>query len=59
MRRPATNLFLAGEHCSAKFQGFMNGGAETGRMAAEGIIDAVQEGLLGVFPPTIPSSFHA
>lgn len=35
---PIDNLFFAGEHCSYEFQGFMNGGAETGRMAAENII---------------------
>ena len=32
---PVGNLLFAGEHCSADFQGYMNGGAETGRMAAE------------------------
>jgi len=32
------NLLFAGEHCSVNFQGFMNGGAETGRLAAEEII---------------------
>lgn len=35
---PVDNLYFAGEHCSYAFQGFMNGGAETGRMAAENII---------------------
>ena len=35
---PVGNLFFAGEHCSANFQGFMNGGAETGRLAAENIL---------------------
>jgi monoamine oxidase len=29
------NLFFAGEHCSAWYQGYMNGAVETGRMAAE------------------------
>jgi monoamine oxidase len=33
--RPVGNLLFAGEHCSADYQGFMNGGAETGRLAAE------------------------
>lgn len=28
-------LYFAGEHCSADYQGFMNGAAETGRKAAE------------------------
>jgi monoamine oxidase len=32
------NLFFAGEHCSAYFQGFMNGAAETGRMAADAVV---------------------
>lgn len=35
---PVDNLYFAGEHCSYEFQGFMNGGAETGRRAAEAII---------------------
>lgn len=35
---PVGNLFFAGEHCSANFQGYMNGGAESGRLAAEGIL---------------------
>jgi monoamine oxidase len=28
-------MFFAGEHCSEDYQGYMNGGAETGRTAAE------------------------
>ena len=32
--RAVGNLFFAGEHCSLDFQGFMNGGAETGKQAA-------------------------
>jgi monoamine oxidase len=32
------NLFFAGEHCSRDFQGFMNGGAQSGRMTAEAIL---------------------
>ncbi len=36
------NLYFAGEHCSRDFQGFMNGAAETGREAAEGIVAAVR-----------------
>ncbi len=35
---PVDSLYFAGEHCSIASQGFMNGGAETGRMAAELII---------------------
>lgn len=36
------NLFFAGEHCSENFQGFMNGAAETGRMAADAVIKSVK-----------------
>lgn len=32
---PVGNFYFAGEHCSEMFQGFMNGGAETGRRVAE------------------------
>ncbi len=39
---PVGNLYFAGEHCSYNFQGFMNGGAETGRMAAQTIIDTLK-----------------
>lgn len=35
---PVGNMFFAGEHCSDESQGYMNGGAETGRMAAQSII---------------------
>ncbi|HUP58200.1 MAG TPA: FAD-dependent oxidoreductase, partial [Bdellovibrionota bacterium] len=31
-------VFFAGEHCSSEFQGFMNGGAQTGRLAAQRIL---------------------
>jgi monoamine oxidase len=37
-RKPIGNLHFAGEHCSLNFQGYMNGAAETGRMAAEEIL---------------------
>lgn len=40
--KPVGNLFFAGEHCSSYFQGFMNGGAETGRMAANEVIKATK-----------------
>lgn len=36
--QPIGNFFFAGEHCSKQFQGFMNGGAETGRRVAETIV---------------------
>ena len=34
-------MFFAGEHCSLEHQGFMNGAAQTGRQAAEGILALV------------------
>jgi monoamine oxidase len=40
--RRAGNLLFAGEHCSSKFQGYMNGAAETGRHAAHAIINALR-----------------
>lgn len=39
--KPVGNLFFAGEHCSSYYQGFMNGAAETGRMAADSVLKAV------------------
>lgn len=42
---PVGNFLFAGEHCSAEFQGFMNGGAETGRRVAQGILEAVKAGV--------------
>ena len=41
--RAVGNLFFAGEHCSYDYQGFMNGGAETGKAAALAIAKAVQQ----------------
>lgn len=35
---PVGNLYFAGEHCSMEFQGYMNGAAETGRLAAEALL---------------------
>ncbi|MCB0675160.1 MAG: FAD-dependent oxidoreductase [Saprospiraceae bacterium] len=34
---PVGRVYFAGEHCSDAFQGYMNGGAETGRQVAETI----------------------
>jgi monoamine oxidase len=42
-KEPVGNMFFAGEHCSADFQGYMNGGAETGRLAAEAIMEILKE----------------
>ena len=36
--RRVGNLYFAGEHTSLDWQGYMNGGAESGRMAAEALI---------------------
>lgn len=39
---PVGNMLFAGEHVSVDFGGFMNGAAETGRLAAEKIIQMVK-----------------
>jgi monoamine oxidase len=31
-------VFFAGEHCSDEFQGFMNGAAQSGRLAARAVL---------------------
>ena len=38
---PINSILFAGEHCSKNSQGYMNGGAETGRKAAEELIRRV------------------
>lgn len=38
---PVGNIYFAGEHVSAQFQGFMNGAAETGRVAAQQIAENI------------------
>jgi len=43
---PIGNFYFAGEHCSADFQGMMNGGAETGRRAAEAILKKLKRRFL-------------
>ena len=40
---PVGNMLFAGEHCSSNFQGYMNGGAETGRRAAESLIQLLKK----------------
>jgi monoamine oxidase len=40
-QRSVGNLHFAGEHCSYDFQGYMNGGAETGRVAAEAVVKSL------------------
>jgi monoamine oxidase len=39
-RRRVGPIFFAGEHCSAEFQGYMNGAAKTGREAAASVLAA-------------------
>ncbi|WP_153801231.1 flavin monoamine oxidase family protein [Foetidibacter luteolus] len=43
---PVGNIFFAGEHVSADFQGYMNGAAKTGRLAAEAIVLQLKPGRL-------------
>ncbi len=43
--RRVGNVFFAGEHCSREFQGYMNGGAATGREAAEAILQQCGHGV--------------
>ena len=50
---PVGNLFFAGEHCSYDFQGFMNGGAETGRATAEAVLAAVGVRRTGARPAEV------
>lgn len=40
---PVGNVFFAGEHCSEDFQGYMNGGAESGRRVAETLLKKVKK----------------
>lgn len=41
LAQPVGNVFFAGEHTSVDYQGYMNGGAETGRLAAEQILKKI------------------
>lgn len=38
---PVGRLFFAGEHCSDEHQGYMNGAAESGRLAAKAVVNAL------------------
>jgi len=40
---PVGDVYFAGEHCSVDYQGFMNGAAETGRLAAEQITAKIKK----------------
>ena len=46
---PVGNVFFAGEHCSERFQGFMEGGAETGTRAAREIMNRLESAALTSF----------
>ncbi len=39
--QPVGNIYFAGEHTSLEFQGYMNGAAETGKVAAEMIAEKI------------------
>jgi monoamine oxidase len=41
-KEPEGNLYFAGEHCDIFFQGYMNGAARTGRLAAEAVVGKVK-----------------
>ncbi len=43
---PVGDIYFAGEHVSRDFQGYMNGGAQTGRVAAEAIAQKILKGEL-------------
>ena len=42
INEPIGNILFAGEHCSEDFQGFMNGGAQTGKDAALGLLEKIK-----------------
>jgi monoamine oxidase len=44
---PQGNCYFSGEHCSVNYQGFMEGGAESGATTAQAIQNAYQQGTLG------------
>jgi monoamine oxidase len=44
-KEPEGSVFFAGEHCSIQFQGYMNGGAQTGRQAAEKVLNYIYNRL--------------
>ncbi len=43
---PVDGLYFAGEHCSVRYKGFMNGAAETGRLAAQAMLKRVRTARL-------------
>lgn len=45
---PDGNLFFCGEHCSTDYQGYMNGGAETGGRVAQAVLRKISSKLLAL-----------
>jgi len=41
-KEPEGSIYFAGEHCSVIFQGYMNGGAYSGRVAAEQVVQQLK-----------------
>jgi hypothetical protein len=50
-KAPQGNVFFAGEHCSADYQGFMEGGAAEGARAAKEILDRLRGSPTRKAPP--------
>jgi len=42
---PIEDIYFAGEHVSLDFQGYMNGAAQTGRIAAETIVEKLKKSM--------------
>lgn len=42
LRKPVGNIYFAGEQTSSENNGYMNGGAETGRLSAEAVIKKIK-----------------
>ena len=60
------NQHFCGEHCSENFQGYMEGGAETGALVAAELLDdlgvaqpRVLAGLIEVITAVPRASYHA
>ena len=47
MAEPVGGLHFAGEHCAAETQGFMEGGCESGELAAQAVL--AQRGIKAAF----------
>ena len=56
---PVGNLFFAGEHCSYDFQGYMNGGAQSGADTAKAVMaqaERAEGGALRLAPRSCGAS---